>query len=37
MEGFLQGLKFKNPKMQIHIFTLVGRAAKFAGKIKTGE
>lgn len=34
MEGFLQGLKFKNPDMQVHVFTLVGRAAKFAGKKK---
>ena len=34
MEGFLQGLKFKNPEMQKHVFTLVGKAAKFKGKKK---
>lgn len=34
MEGFLQSLKFKNPEMQRHICSLVGRAAKFAGKQK---
>jgi len=34
MEGFLQGLKFENPEMQKHVFTLVGRAAKFKGKKK---
>jgi len=32
MEGLLQSFKFKNPEMQKHICTLVGRAAKFAGK-----
>ena len=35
MEGFLQSLKFKNPLMQAHICTLVGKTAKFAGKKKT--
>lgn len=34
MEGFLQGLKFKNSDMQMHVFTLVGRAAKNAGRNK---
>lgn len=34
MEGFLQGLKFKNPEMQKHVFLLVGKAAKFKGKPK---
>ena len=34
MEGFLQSLKFKNPEMQKHICTLVGKAAKFKGKDK---
>jgi hypothetical protein len=34
MEGLLQSFKFKNPEMQKHICTLVGRAAKFAGKEK---
>jgi len=34
MEGFLQGLKFKNPEMQKHVFTLMGRVAKFKGKKK---
>lgn len=34
MEGFLQGLKFKNPAMQEHICTLAGRGAKMAGKDK---
>lgn len=34
MEGFLQGLKFKNPEMQKYVCTLVGRAAKFKGKDK---
>jgi len=34
MEGFLQGLKFKNPEMQKYIFTLVGVKAKYAGKKK---
>ena len=34
MEGFLQGLKFKNPLMQEHICTLVGKKAKFAGAKK---
>lgn len=31
-EGFIQALKFPNPEMQRHICSLVGRAAKFAGK-----
>lgn len=34
MEGFLQSLKFKNPEMQKHVCTLVGKAAKFKGKDK---
>jgi len=35
MEGLLQALKFKNPLMQEHICTLVGKKAKFSGKKKT--
>ncbi len=31
MEGFLQSLKFKNPEMQKHVCSLVGRAAKSKG------
>ena len=31
-EGFIQALKFPNPEMQIHVCSLVGRAAKFKGK-----
>ena len=34
MEGFLQSLKFSNPEMQEHICTLIGYAAKRAGKDK---
>ena len=34
MEGFLQGLKFKNPDMQKHVFSLVGMGAKSKGKNK---
>jgi len=34
MEGFLQGLKFKNPEMQKYVFTLVGKAAKTKGRGK---
>lgn len=34
MEGFLQGLKFKDPPMQAHICTFIGKKAKFAGKSK---
>lgn len=34
MEGFLQSLKFKNPKMQVDVCKLVGRKAKFKGKRK---
>jgi hypothetical protein len=34
MEGFLQGLKYKNPDMQAHVFTLVGKAAKKKGSKK---
>jgi predicted NAD-dependent protein-ADP-ribosyltransferase YbiA (DUF1768 family) len=34
MEGFLQGLKFKSPEMQQHVFTLVGMAAKKKGSNK---
>jgi predicted NAD-dependent protein-ADP-ribosyltransferase YbiA (DUF1768 family) len=34
MEGFLQGLKFKNPDMQVEICRLVGRKAKHKGKCR---
>jgi len=34
MEGFLQGLKFKNPMMQEHVCTLVGITAKRSGSKK---
>ncbi len=34
MEGFLQSLKFKSPEMQVHVCTLVGRAAKAKGRLK---
>ncbi|QDH49078.1 hypothetical protein PHYNN_149 [Pantoea phage Phynn] len=34
MEGLLQSLKFKDPQMQAHVCTLVGKAAKFKGKKK---
>jgi hypothetical protein len=34
MEGLLQGLKYKNPDMQKHICTLVGRKAKMTGRHK---
>ncbi len=34
MEGLLQSFKFKSPEMQVHVCTLVGRAAKFKGKKK---
>ena len=34
MEGFLQSLKFKEPDMQKHICTLVGKKAKYTGKNK---
>lgn len=34
MEGFLQSLKFKDPEMQKHVCTLVGKKAKFKGKKK---
>jgi len=34
MEGFLQGLKYKNPDMQLHMFSLVGRMAKEKGSKK---
>lgn len=37
MEGFLQSLKFKNPDMQVHICTLVGYAAKKAGRKKNWQ
>ena len=37
MEGFLQGVKFKNPSMQKYVFTLVGRMAKFKGKEKNWQ
>jgi len=36
-EGWLQSLKFKNPLMQEHICTLVGKKAKFAGKRKSWQ
>ena len=36
-EGFLQSLKFSNPEMQKHICTLVGFAAKRAGKHKNWQ
>ena len=34
MEGFLQGLKFKNPEMQVEVCKLVGYAAKKKGSQK---
>lgn len=34
MEGFLQSLKFSNPDMQVHVCSLVGMAAKRAGRKK---
>jgi len=34
MEGLVQGFKFKSPEMQLHVMTLVGKAAKFKGKKK---
>lgn len=34
MEGFLQSLKFKEPAMQKHVCSLVGRAAKAKGRNK---
>ena len=34
MEGFLQGLKFSNPDMQVYVATLVGLKAKMKGKRK---
>jgi hypothetical protein len=37
MEGFLQGLKFKNPEMQKHVCGLVGLAAKRAGSKKNWQ
>lgn len=37
MEGFLQSLKYKNPEMQEHVCTLVGRAAKKKGKGKNWQ
>ena len=37
MEGFLQGLKFKSPEMQVHVCTLVGRAAKSKGSKKNWQ
>jgi len=37
MEGFLQGLKFKNPEMQLEIFKKVGIGAKRAGKGKNWQ
>lgn len=37
MEGFLQGLKFKNPEMQKYVCTLVGRTAKAKGRNKNWQ
>lgn len=37
MEGFLQGLKFKSPEMQLEIFKKVGIGAKRAGKGKNWQ
>jgi predicted NAD-dependent protein-ADP-ribosyltransferase YbiA (DUF1768 family) len=37
MEGFLQSLKFRNPEMQKHVCTLVGRAAKSKGRGKNWQ
>jgi len=34
MKGFLQGLKFKNPDMQIEVCKLIGSAAKRKGSKK---
>lgn len=34
MEGFLQGLKYKNADMQVEVCKLIGRAAKMKGKEK---
>ena len=34
VEGPLQAFKHKNPEMQVHVCSLVGRAAKFKGKKK---
>ena len=36
MEGFLQSLKFSNPEMQAEVCKLVGKAAKFKAKRKSG-
>ena len=37
MEGFLQGLKFKEPAMQLEMFKKVGIGAKRAGKGKNWQ
>jgi hypothetical protein len=37
MEGFLQGLKFKDPEMQKHICTLAGVKAKKSGAKKNWQ
>lgn len=37
MEGFLQGLKFKSPEMQVEVCKLVGRAAKRKGSKKNWQ
>lgn len=37
MEGFLQSLKFSNPEMQEHVCSLIGIAAKRAGKGKNWQ
>ncbi|AUR85831.1 hypothetical protein NVP1081O_096 [Vibrio phage 1.081.O._10N.286.52.C2] len=37
MEGFLQGLKFKNPEMQREVCTLTGKVAKARGAKKNWQ
>ena len=37
MEGLCQGLKFKDPNMQVHVFTLSGHAARGAGQGKNWQ
>ncbi len=37
MEGFLQGLKFKSPEMQLEIFKKVGIGAKRSGANKNWQ
>lgn len=36
MEGFLQSLKFDSLEMQHYVCTLIGKAAKFKGKRRSG-